>query len=208
MIILIPARRDSKGLPFKNRKLFNCTISKIPQEFREKVYVYTDDEVLEGWSRENNLNYVPRDLASDEQTTKEMAQSFVEKLKLESEDIVMLYLTYPDRDWEEIQRAIDTYRSEAPQSLLGKKAAKTHPYLCMYESESGRGTQVVKHDVCRRQEYPDCFEISHQVCIFNSAEVDKLNNNLFNENTLFFLVSGVVDVDNEEDLGGVKSYVN
>tara|TARA_B100000287_G_scaffold59395_1_gene52121 strand:- start:884 stop:1510 length:627 start_codon:yes stop_codon:yes gene_type:complete len=208
MIILIPARRNSKGLPFKNRKLFNCTVNKIPQELRGKTYVYTDDEILAGWSKENNLNYVPRDVVSDEQTTKEMAQSFVKKLKLESEDILMLYLTYPDRTWSEVERAIDTYRSESARSLLGKKDVSTHPYLCMYEEEHGRGTQVIKHDVCRRQEYPDCFEISHQVCIFNSDDVDELNSNLFNENTFFFLVSGVVDVDNEEDLDGVKSYVN
>jgi CMP-N-acetylneuraminic acid synthetase len=44
--LLIPARRNSKGLPFKNRLLFEHTISTIPTEYFKNLLVSTDDEVL------------------------------------------------------------------------------------------------------------------------------------------------------------------
>lgn len=208
MIILIPARKNSKGFPYKNRKLFDYTIDKIPQELLNKVVIYTDDEILVEKSKERELSYVEREHSRDEETTKEMVESFVSKFQQTSEDIVMLYLTYPNRQWAEVEQALETYVSSGARSLLGKKNVTTHPYLCMYEQEGNRGTQVVEHNLSRRQDYPNCFEISHQVCIFNSEEVDKLNNNLYNANTYFFLVSNVPDVDYESDLKGVHAYVN
>ncbi len=205
MIILIPARRNSKGFPFKNRKLFEFTVNKIPQELRKKVFVYTDDEVLMEKSKEEKLNYVERQESLDEETTKEMVRSFTAKIKSKSEDVIMLYLTYPNRKWKDVERAIETYRSEGARSLLGKKKVESHPYLCMYDMGENKGTQVVKHDLSRRQDYPNCFEISHQICIFNLDEVDKLNNNLYNEDTYFYPVEDVLDVDYEIDLKGVSN---
>ena len=206
MIILIPARRGSKGFPFKNRTLFRDTVDKIPQNMRENVRVYTDDEEIVAMSKGQNLVCVQRAPAPDEETTKQMVMSFVKKECKNPEDILMLYLTYPERTWESVEEAMETYASEGVGSLLSKKIPDTHPYLCMYEREGSRGTQVVEHDLCRRQDYPNCFEISHQVCIFNSTEVGKLNNNLYNENTYFFLVNSVPDVDYRKDYEGVKKY--
>ena len=203
MIILIPARRGSKGFPFKNRILFRDTVDKIPQNMRKNIRVYTDDEEIVAMSKGQNLVCVQRPPAPDEQTTKQMVMSFVKKECKHPEDILMLYLTYPERTWESVEEAMETYASEGVRSLLSKKSPDTHPYLCMYEIEGNRGTQVIEHDLCRRQDYPNCFEISHQVCIFNSTEVDKLNNNLYNENTYFFLVNSVPDIDYAKDYEGV-----
>ena len=46
MKIVIPARRNSKGLPFKNRQLFRHTVDKIPNKFLKDIIVTTDDEVI------------------------------------------------------------------------------------------------------------------------------------------------------------------
>ena len=46
VIFLIPARKNSKGFKFKNRKLIDFTINSIPMEYRNKVYISTDDGVI------------------------------------------------------------------------------------------------------------------------------------------------------------------
>lgn len=41
---VIPARKGSKGLPGKNRKLLSFTLDNIPEENRTATIVSTDDE--------------------------------------------------------------------------------------------------------------------------------------------------------------------
>ena len=41
---VIPARKGSKGLPFKNRKLFDITAKTIPDDAKPHTIVSTDDE--------------------------------------------------------------------------------------------------------------------------------------------------------------------
>ncbi len=44
VVFLIPARRNSKGFKFKNRKLIDFTLNSIPKEYLSMVYISTDDE--------------------------------------------------------------------------------------------------------------------------------------------------------------------
>ena len=39
IFFVIPARRDSKGFPFKNRKLLDYTLNEFPNDMREKVII-------------------------------------------------------------------------------------------------------------------------------------------------------------------------
>ena len=72
--------------------------------------------------------------------------------------------------------------------------------MCLLEGENNKGKQLIRHNLYRRQDYPKCFELSHYISIFNTEEVKKLNNNMYNEETDFFQIRKVVDVDTEEDL--------
>ena len=73
----------------------------------------------------------------------------------------------------------------------------------MFDLDNNKGSQLVKHNLYRRQDYPAVFEISHYVCIFNVNELTNLNNNLYNDETFFFKIDDVVDVDTKTDLDGV-----
>ena len=46
IFFVIPARKNSKGFPFKNRKLLDFTINQIPLEFQQKTIITTDDEQI------------------------------------------------------------------------------------------------------------------------------------------------------------------
>jgi CMP-N-acetylneuraminic acid synthetase len=205
--LLIPARRNSKGLPFKNRLLFEHTISTIPTGYLKNLLVSTDDEVLIEKCKSLGLNVSvrPDNLALDETSTKEVIQYHIDNNDISLDDtVIMLYLTYPERTWSDIQDAYIFFTENEAKSLLCKKGIKsTHPYLYMFELDNNKGSQLVKHNLYRRQDYPPVFEISHYVCIFNVNEFTKLNNNLYNDDTFFFKIDDVVDVDTKVDLDGV-----
>lgn len=204
MKIIIPARRNSKGLPFKNRKLLDFTLNKIPQVFLKNVSISTDDEeIIQRVSISHpDISILEREefLAQDSTSTKDVLIDALAKLKAHPEEtVVMLYLTYPERTWQDIEFALSFFYLTNSKSLLCKKEIETHPYLMMYQ-DGVKGKQIVKHDLYRRQDYPTCFEISHFISIFKVYELEHLNKNLYNEDTVYFPIGKVIDVDYLKDL--------
>jgi CMP-N-acetylneuraminic acid synthetase len=201
MHIVIPARRNSKGLPFKNRKLLEYTLSTIPLELRGKTIVSTDDEHIasvvseKGFSVHNRSAYSAR----DEAATKEVMEEVVRDMNLVG-NVVMLYLTYPKRTWEEVEKAYDWFVSTGATSMLCKEEVETHPFMCLYELPNNKGGQVVSHDLYRRQDYPKCFRFCHMVCIFEASELKKLNKNLYNKDTVYYTIEHALDIDSGDDL--------
>jgi CMP-N-acetylneuraminic acid synthetase len=206
--IIIPARRNSKGLPFKNRKLFNTTIEMIPEELRGLVIVSTDDEWIIDECRTLKLKFDKRspELAEDNTSTLVVMMDLYKRRVIVDDDvIVMLYLTYPERTWLNVSGCLAMFKHKNLRSVLGKKKIKgTHPYLYMFDIGNNQGKQLVQHDLYRRQDYPEVFEISHFLCIFNGYEVNNicptLNNNLYGKHTVFYDIDDVVDVDTQDDL--------
>ena len=200
---VIPARRDSKGLPFKNRKLLDYTINNIPTELHEKIIVTTNDEKIIEKLSATNINILRRDeqLCLDDISIKDVMLDVVKKFQMKSNDIiVMLYLTSPNRKFSDIKKILDYYFDKKIKTLTCCIEPKTHPYLVLYKKEDQKGEQVVKHDLYRRQDYPECFEVRHFVCIFQVEEIQKLNNNMYNESTIFYKIDSDIDVDYENDL--------
>jgi CMP-N,N'-diacetyllegionaminic acid synthase len=199
--IVIPARLGSKGIPFKNRKLCSYTLESIPHEYRDKVIINTDDDFLIQNCLVTGLKYYkrPENLGLDTTSTKDVMVDMVNNYGL-SGVIITLYLTYPQRTWDDIINAYHFFNKKKSKSLLCKKEIKgTHPYLYMLEKDNNMGEQLVKHNLYRRQDYPKVFEISHFISIFKSDELINLNNNLYNENTIFYNINEKIDIDNEED---------
>lgn len=209
MKIIIPARLGSKGLPFKNRTLFKYTADSIPKNRRTDVYVTSDDpEILES-AKLYGFNIInrPSDYAEDSTSMKSTLLHALNVIESEeNEEVIVLYLTYPERTWDDVILAHTyflNFRSQGlGRSLLCKKECKTHPYLAMYEVgiDGAFGKQIVNHNMYRRQDYPKCFEICHFVIIFESNYINKLNDNLYSNNTIFYQISDVVDVDTKKDL--------
>ena len=200
---IIPARRDSKGLPFKNRKLLDYTINNMPIELHEKTIVTTNDEKIIEKLSATNINVLRRDeqLCLDDISIKDVMLDVVKKFQMKSNDtIVMLYLTSPDRKFSDIKKILGYYYERKIKTLTCCVEPKTHPYLVLFKKENQKGEQVVKHDLYRRQDYPECFEIRHFVCIFQVDEIQKLNSNMYNESTIFYKIDSNIDVDHENDL--------
>jgi len=200
---VIPARRDSKGLPLKNRKLLDYTINQIPIELHKKTIVTTNDEKIVEKLSATSINVLKRDelLCLDDISIKDVMLDVAKKFQMKPNDIVvMLYLTYPDRKFSDIKKILDYYFVRKIKTLTCCIEPKTHPYLVLYKKEEQRGEQIVKHDLYRRQDYPECLELRHFVCIFQVEEIQKLNNNMYNESTIFYKINNDIDIDYENDL--------
>jgi CMP-N-acetylneuraminic acid synthetase len=206
---IIPARRNSKGLPFKNRKLITFTLDNLPKSVLNDVILTTDDEKLLEIGLSYGVKCINRALclALDETSTKEVMVDLKNQGLIGDDDIiVMLYLTYPQRNLLDIERAIDFFIKNGGKSLLCKKEIKsTHPYLYMLEVDNMRGKQLIPHNLYRRQDYPKVFEISHFISIFMGFELDNLNSNLYNNDTIFYPIDNIIDVDTQKDLDSFTS---
>jgi N-acylneuraminate cytidylyltransferase len=205
---LIPARRNSKGLPFKNRQLFEYTINSIPDQYHKNIYVSTDDEIIKSISVDRGLNVLdrPLELSTDESSVKDVMLHFIEKFDIaENSEIVLLYLTYPERTWMDILKIYEFYKDNNATSLICAEEITEHPYLCLYEKDDLRGELVVDHDLYRRQDYPKVFKHSLYVGCYNSTIIESLHDLLINEDTIYYKMDNKVDVDTSDDL---KKYLN
>tara|TARA_R100000008_G_C3587763_1_gene174077 strand:+ start:8812 stop:10395 length:1584 start_codon:yes stop_codon:yes gene_type:complete len=186
-IFVIPARKSSKGLPFKNRTLFKHTAESIPSIFSSNVIVTSDDWSILQDAKSYGFQTIHRDqeLSGDDVSIRDVLLDVKSKKELDNVDIVMLYLTYPERTFDDIYRVYCTYDNLNARSLLCRKQVKTHPYMCYVATEDNRGKKVVEHDLYRRQDYPTCFEVCHYVAIINSNMLSEVDRNLYHPSTVF-----------------------
>ena len=201
MKIIIPARKGSKGLPGKNAILIKHTLSTIPNYVKDNVIITTNDGKVIDQSVGYKILLRNAKLSGDEISTKDVLLDVIQKYNIVDEEIVMmLYLTYPERTWTDIEAALNFFLDNNAKSLLCRVEPKSHPYLCMFSENDNKGSQIVEHNLYRRQNYPECFELSHFICIFRANELEKLNKNLYNKDTIFYKIKRPVDVDTKEDL--------
>lgn len=206
---LIAAREGSKGFPYKNRKLFNYTAEIIPKMFCSKVYVSTDDDIIKSKAKTHDFNVVdrPKELAQDSSSLKPVIKHFIDAYNIdENSTIVLLFLTYPERTWDDVKKILNVFHEKKCNSLICADEVSEHPYLCFYELENGRGKLVVDHSLYRRQDYPKCFKQSMYLGCYKAKIVEKLHDLLFEEDTFFYkLDASKIDVDYEEDYNDAKS---
>lgn len=206
---IIPARAGSKGIPHKNRKLFKYTADTIPEPWRQDTIVTTDDPMIVKQARK--YNFIPhirsKELAEDGADPRAALQDVVSTMKLDpTDEIVMLYLTYPTRTFDDVGWAYQFYKNNNADSLLCREPVLTHPYLAMYESGDNKGSQIVTHNLYQRQQYPKCFELSHFIAIMSvDALMTKVNKNLYYNDTIYYPMERVLDIDILDDL---KEFLN
>lgn len=211
--ILIPARRNSKGFPFKNRVLLEATLSKIPEGWKDRTIVVTDDEEIAKKTGAKGFQVFKRSpsTAVDTASVQECLTEATEGL-WESSVITMLYLTYPNRTWDDVMRIWRYWQSMERhdiRSLLCRKKPQTHPWLTITNLDGkDQGEQLIgsltgeQHDLYRRQDYPQVWEISHFCCMFKKAELEWLNGNLYNPSTHYFKLdknTDTTDIDEPND---------
>jgi CMP-N-acetylneuraminic acid synthetase len=201
-IIVIPARKGSKGIPHKNRDLIEHTLHIIPPHYKDKVYIYTNDEVIQNrYKGQYNIIDRSESVSKDETSTKETLTELFKVIKKNNGNCIMLYTVYPERKWKEVEDIYYFYQKNNGKTLLCcKHYNEIHPYL-LIRKNGINGEQLIPHNLYRRQDYPKVFQISHYVTIFEIGELNNLNENLYNEQTVYFeLKDNIIDIDTEKDV--------
>jgi len=200
---IIPARKNSKGFRFKNRYLFED----LPKELTDhKVIITSDDDVIRDMNDKlYGFDFLrrPDHLALDDTSVKPVLEHVVHEYNLNDDDtLVVLYLTYPERTYNDIQSILSFYQANNASSLLCREPLLQHPYLCFESKSKHKAKRIVNHNLYRRQDYPECFFGSHFVAIVNVGTLPELDLNLHNEDrTIFYdLQSHKIDVDHKTDL--------
>lgn len=188
LLIVIPARGGSKGIPHKNIKELNgkpliaYSIDVARQlTTDENICVSTDDDAIIAVVEDYGLKVPfkrPADLATDHAGTNGVllqALDFYEEQGYHYDVIVLLQPTSPFRKAESLKEAISLYTPDIDMVVSVKEAA-TNPYYNSFE-ENIEGLLVIsKGDgtIERRQDAPKVWEFNGSIYVINTDRLKKV----------------------------------
>ncbi len=144
LLAIIPARGDSKGVPFKNvrrlgeRPLLAYTVDAVlAAGVADRVVVSSDSDVVLRWAEMHGheTHQRPAHLAGDEATISEVATHLAQELGW-SGDVAVFQPTSPLRSADSIVRAVAAFRSADADSLA---SAVREPHLFWFDGGKDLG---------------------------------------------------------------------
>ena len=208
-IAFIPARKGSKGLPNKNRLLFQNGLNFIRSlDWIDEIALSSDDSVLLDIAIDSGVSCIqrPSALSGDNISIKETAVHFVSDLKIESGAIIWLfYLPIVGRQKVDFISAYRLICSSPADSWCSFIPATTHPFNCWrYDSDTHSLQQYVKNSCFRRQDLPDAWMLHHYICAFKAGALVDLNDELVGSRTHPFFMSidqamNFLEIDGPDD---------
>ncbi len=187
ILVIIPARGGSRGIPHKNIKslagkpLICYTLDAARSIVDDtEICVSTDDtsivEVVEQYGI--HVPFLrPAELAGDTAGTYEVllhALNFYETQGKNFEIILLLQATSPFRTGRHIQEALKLYTPEIDMVVSVKEAESNPYYSCFEENENGM-LEISKGNghYTRRQDCPPVYEYNGAIYIINPQSLKK-----------------------------------
>lgn len=210
ILIIIPARGGSKGIPHKNIKplagkpLIHYTIDVARQIVPdEDICVSTDDTEIIKCIEAYGLivPFVrPEELATDTAGTYEVllhALNFYERQGKTYDIVILLQNTSPFRTAEHVREALNLYTSELDM-VVSVKECSANPYYCVFEENEGGYLHVCKGagNITRRQDAPKVYEYNGAIYIINAESLMKMPLNAFPHRVKYVMDSeSSIDLD-------------
>ena len=185
ILVIIPARGGSKGIPHKNIKplngkpLIHYTIDEAREIVNdEDICVSTDDPEIIKCVEDYGLKVPfvrPGELATDTAGTYEVllhALNFYEKQGRHYDVVLLLQNTSPFRKAEQIKDALKLYTPDVDMVVSVKECA-ANPYYCVFEENSEGYLHVCKGEgnIFRRQDAPKVYEYNGAIYIMNAEKL-------------------------------------
>lgn len=180
MLIVIPARGGSKGVPGKNIKelggkpLIQYTIEAARELVTDsQIIVSTDSHEIKAVVEKLGLQvpfFRPTKLATDTTDTYEVllhALDFFEKNNSQPEKIVLLQPTSPFRNINHIVGALNIYNKNLDMVVSVKETASNPYYVLREENEEGYLVKSKEGNFTRRQDCPRVWEINGAIYVIN-----------------------------------------
>jgi len=182
ILVIIPARGGSKGIPHKNirplggKPLIHYTIDEAREIVGdEDICVSTDDPEIIKCVEDYGLKVPfvrPEELATDTAGTYEVllhALDFYEKHGRHYDVVLLLQNTSPFRKAEQIKEALKIYNDDVDM-VVSVKECPANPYYCVFEEDINGFLHVCKGDgnIFRRQDAPKVYEYNGAIYIMNA----------------------------------------
>lgn len=182
VLVIIPARGGSKGIPHKNIKplagkpLIHYTIDSARQIVPdEDICVSTDDQEIIKCVEDYGLKVPfirPEVLATDTAGTYEVllhALDFYEQQGKKYDVVLLLQNTSPFRKAKQVKEALALYRNDLDM-VVSVKECLANPYYSVFEEDSNGYLHVCKGDgnIFRRQDAPKVYEYNGAIYVMNA----------------------------------------
>lgn len=189
VLVIIPARAGSKGVPGKNKKilsgkpLISYTLEAALEVFEaNQICVSTNDDDILALSKGYNIPILfkrPEELSTDTSSSLSVikhALGIYEKQYHKYEAIVFLQPTSPFRTSDHIQSALDDF-SITDDLVISVKETEANPYYVLFEEDGEKNLKKSKsHDATRRQDLPIVYEATGALYIINRYSLEKVDN--------------------------------
>lgn len=187
IMIVIPARGGSKGIPNKNvKKLGGKPLIHYSIEIAQKIVpnsqiiVSTDSKSIKEVAEQKGVKIEclrPENLASDSASTYDVLLheiQNVEKTGWKPKVLILLQPTSPFRELDQIKRGVEKFQEVDADLLVGVKKTDSNPYYTLYEENSkGFLERSKKSDFTRRQDCPTVWETNGALYIVDVEVMKK-----------------------------------
>ncbi|SHG57777.1 N-acylneuraminate cytidylyltransferase [Chryseolinea serpens] len=188
ILVVIPARGGSKGILRKNVRLlggkplihYSIEIAKalFPEEH---ICVSTDDAEIKEVSEKMGIKVPfirPEELATDTASTQDVIlhalDFYANRYLRQYKGVLLLQPTSPFRRVEQVQQAIDLFRSELDM-VASVKRTKSNPYFNLFEMNRKDGLiyKSKTGNFTRRQDSPTIYELNGSIYVMNVSALRK-----------------------------------
>jgi len=230
LLIIIPARGGSKGIPNKNlvklvdKPLIQYTLDTAKELMKNQnhkwiPFVSTDDDNISTFCSNHGFDMTykrPKELAGDRSTNIDVildALNWLDhKKNIKPDALLLLQPTTPLRKATDIFNAIKKVESKNNFSIVSVTRMREHPNECIVKNKKG-WSYLTKpaYKTAGRQDYNDDYFFIDGNFYFASVEFLIENRTFLIENrTKFYLLdqSWPIDIDEVDDLLVAESFLN
>ena len=182
-IVIIPARKGSKGIPGKNKKLLlgkpliQYTIDVALELFpKEIICLSTDDPEIRIIGEKNGLS-IPTlreaEYSGDNATARSLILNEIRKAKRTIRNIIYLQPTSPLRKKENLEAAMAMYSDEIDM-VASVVHSKTNPNYNLYLEDQNQNLKPFSPTQVRnRQESPTFYQFNGAIYIINAESLEE-----------------------------------
>lgn len=186
VLIIIPARGGSKGIPRKNIKplggkplIYYAIDTARAITSDENICVSTDDTEIKSVVEAYGLSVPflrPDELSTDTAGTYEVllhALDYYEKQGKHYDMVLLLQTTSPFRTAEQVIEALDLYDKTEADMVVSVKDCAANPYYNVFEEDKDGWLHVSKGEgnIFRRQDAPKVYEYNGAIYIMNAEKL-------------------------------------
>ncbi|MDG1350967.1 MAG: acylneuraminate cytidylyltransferase family protein [Crocinitomicaceae bacterium] len=213
ILVVIPARGGSKGIPMKNIKLLNGKpLIQYSIEFalthfkKEQIIVSTDHKDIQRVAQICGIptpTLRPRHLAEDDSSTHDVLLNLIKQKKAEGFSFKRVLLLQPTSPFRKSNHLKDILKLTSPNldMVVSVKESKSNPYFNLFEeNESGNLELSKQRDVSGRQYAPKVFEYNGSMYLMNVNSLERMKINEFSKVKKYVMSSlDSIDLDSQID---------